>query len=311
VHLLLSAGAVNGLIGPGYGWNAGAERLLLNAIDWAKTVEQVAPAAPTLATEAPACGSATDVTLTGTGEFRSTVSIRRDGEVIATAEPGRDGSFEVDVKLVEGPNVLTAVATNHAGSSVASATVTLTLDTTGPTLDWSPPDHTGVFAPIVEVSGVSTDVCAGVAGVTANGKPAAVGASGEFRVEVPLVEGENVVTVIATDTLGNQTTETRTVRSFAYDTTWQVSGAHGKGTVNVFLRVTDATGTGRQVDSVTLELYDADGDLARTEPMRWEEKDRRYHAQLKGLQRGHYLAVAQLVVETWNVTVEGPTIRKR
>jgi hypothetical protein len=62
---------------------------------------------------------------------------------------------------------------------------------------------------------------------------------------------------------------------------------------------------------VTLELYDVTGDLARTEPMRWEPTDRRYHAQLKGLQRGDYVAIARLVVETWNVTVEGPTIRKR
>jgi hypothetical protein len=65
VHLLLSASAVNGLIGPGYGWNAGAERLMLNAIDWAKTVEQVAPATPTLETDAPACGNVADVTVTG------------------------------------------------------------------------------------------------------------------------------------------------------------------------------------------------------------------------------------------------------
>jgi hypothetical protein len=161
------------------------------------------------------------------------------------------------------------------------------------------------------VSGVSTDACAGVAQVSVNGRPAAVDASGDFDLDVPLVEGENAVTVIATDTLGNQTTETRTVRSFAYDTTWQVTGAQGKGTVNVFLRITDATGAPLQVDSVTLELYDVTGDLARTESMRWEDQDRRYHAQLKGLQRGDYVAVARLVVETWNVTVEGPTIRKR
>jgi hypothetical protein len=64
-------------------------------------------------------------------------------------------------------------------------------------------------------------------------------------------------------------------------------------------------------DSATLDLYDAAGDLARTQAMRWEAKDRRYHAQLNGLSGGDYVAVAELVVETSDVTVDGPTIRKR
>ena len=48
VHLLLSTGAASSLIGPGYGWTAAGERLFLNAVDWAREVEQVRPPAPVL-----------------------------------------------------------------------------------------------------------------------------------------------------------------------------------------------------------------------------------------------------------------------
>jgi hypothetical protein len=44
VEVLLSASAVTGTVGPGNGWTRKHERLLTNAIDWARTAEK--PAAP-------------------------------------------------------------------------------------------------------------------------------------------------------------------------------------------------------------------------------------------------------------------------
>ncbi len=132
LHLLLSAGAASDFIGPGYGWTVEGERLFLNAISWVRDVEQPAPPAPALATTSPALVTSGPISVTGTAEFRSTVSIRRGGVEVATAEPARDGAFAVSgLALVEGPNVFTAVARNYGGDSPASAAVTVTLDTPG------------------------------------------------------------------------------------------------------------------------------------------------------------------------------------
>jgi hypothetical protein len=157
VHVLLSTMAVTDLIGPGYGWTLDGARLLLNAIEFGRDAEQAIPAAPTLATEAVSPTTAETAVLTGTAEFRSTVSILRDGAVIATAEPDRDGAFSVEVTLVEGPNALTAVATNHAGDSPASNEVVIVRDTTGPLLEWTPADGDGFFGPEVTVAGTAID----------------------------------------------------------------------------------------------------------------------------------------------------------
>ena len=111
-------------------------------------------------------------TVTGRAEFRSKVTLRRDGEPAATAEPARDGAFSSPVTLREGPNELTAVATNYAGESPASTPVTITLDTTGPALTWTPSDRDGFFAAATTVRGSVSDVHAGVAEVLVNGRPA-------------------------------------------------------------------------------------------------------------------------------------------
>ena len=189
VHLLLSTGAVTGLIGPGYGWTADGERLFLNAIEWAREVEQAAPAAPELDTDADPVVMASPVTLTGQKEFRSSVRLLRDGEQVATAEPARDGSFSVDVGLHEGSNSFTAVASNYAGGSPPSAPVTVVLDTTGPTLTCTPADHDGFFAPTATLRGTVQDANAGVAELRLNGVPVTVAADGSFSTDAALAEG--------------------------------------------------------------------------------------------------------------------------
>ena len=282
LHLLLSAGAVSDFVGPGYGWTAEGEKLFLNAVAWAREAEQAAPPAPTLATTAAAVVASGPISVTGTAEFRSTVTILRGGTPVATAEPARDGTFTVSgLALVEGPNVFTAVARNYGGESPASAPVTVTLDTTGPSSPGHPPTTPG-SSTRRSSSAARSDAHAGVASVTVNGAAASLTPDGAFAADVDLVEGENTLTVVARDRVGNETTETRRVRYFAYDTAWQVAGANGNGTLNAFLRITDAAGGSVQVSSVLAELVAADGSVAVAEAMRWEQKDERYHATSAG-----------------------------
>ncbi|MGH9244123.1 MAG: hypothetical protein ACRD29_07365 [Acidimicrobiales bacterium] len=306
LHLLLSTSAVTGLIGPGYGWTADAERLMLNAVAWARTAEQVAPAVPTLTTDADPIVTTPTITVTGTAEFRSTVTVFRGGVEVGTATPGRDGAFAVDVPLVEGPNVLMARATNFAGVSPASNDVTVTLDTTGPEVVWTPRDSDGFFDPHVTVRGTAVDAYAGATDVEVNGRGVALGADGRFRRRVPLALGENVITVTATDALGNETTEARTVRLFPYDAAWQVAG--GGAALNVFLRITDDAGRSIRVDRVTLEVRDAGGHVVLTLAMRWDAHARRYRATVRDLPPGVYSLRGILDVDGWRVISNaGPT----
>jgi hypothetical protein len=307
VHLLLSTAAATGLSGPGYGWTAAGEQLFLNAIAWARAAEQAPPAAPdlrageTLVARSP-------VTLTGSAEFRSKVRIVSDGLPVANAEPARDGSFGVDVELREGSNSFTAVGSNYAGDSPPSPPVTVTLDTTGPELTWSPADRTGVFASTVTVTGTATDRAAGVAQVLVNGQAATLAPDGSFSAEVPLAEGVNTLTVSARDRLENETAESRAVRSFRYTTAWQVIGEHGKGRLKAVLRILDASKQSVRVDSVVTELLRENGEVVVSAAMQW--KGRHYEADLGRPAPGRYSLRGLLVVEGWSVTVPGPVVER-
>ena len=247
--------------------------------------------------------------MTGNAEFRSKVTVRRDGEPAATVEPARDGAFAAAVQLREGLNSLTAVAANYAGESPASAPVAITLDTTGPTMSWTPNDRDGFFATTTTVRGSVSDVHAGVAEVLVNGRAAALAANGAFTAEVALEEGVNQLTVMARDRVGNETTETRAVRSFRYRPEWEVAGGTGNGRLNVFLRVLDPrAGSGIQVDSARAELVRADGSVAAAATMRWQADERRYKGDLGKPAGGSYSLRGVLVVEGWNVVAAGPAV---
>lgn len=311
VHLLLSTMAVTGRIGPEYGWTDDGVQLMLNAVAWARDVEQPLPAAPTLTTDDPSPTTAGTVTLTGTAEYRSTVSIHRDGTVVGTAEPGRDGAFSVEVPLVEGVNDLTAVATNFAGDSPPSSVVTVIRDTTGPVLEWTPADGDGFFDATITVAGTAIDAFSPPVSLTVNGQALAVSADGSWSTSVSLELGANPITVVATDGLANVTTESRSVGYIPYAEAWQVAGDRGRGAVLAFLQIVDDTGTPTQVTSALLEAIDTDGVVADSTAMFYEESDQRYHGILDGLGRGTYTLVAHLVVDGWNVTLTGPEVRHR
>ena len=65
--------------------------------------------------------------------------------------------------------------------------------------------------PTLNVSGTVTDPGSGVKSLTINGTAVTVGANGAFSYPLTLSTGRNVITTIATDNAGNQTTDIRTI----------------------------------------------------------------------------------------------------
>jgi outer membrane protein assembly factor BamB len=307
VHLLLSITAVSDVMGPGYGWTDDTERLLTNAVAWVREVEQEVPDAPTLSSDADEIGTEATVTVSGEAEFRSTVTIVRGDDELGEVAPERDGSYELEVELVEGENVLEAVATNHAGST-ASEPLTLWLDTTGPVLEWTPEDGEGFLEDTITVAGTAQDEPAGVASVEVNGAQVAVDDDGAWSTQVTIDEDGTELTVVATDTLGNVTVETRTVAFVPLEAEFEVPPQPSRA-INVRLHVTDLDGTPTQVDGAEVDAIAEDGTVDGPHDMRWSED--RYQAVLRRLPSGDHDLVARLAVDEWTVTVPGPTVTVR
>lgn len=170
--------------------------------------------APQIAITAPA-----NLTITNLSPVTVTGSVSDPAATITVngiAVPQTGGSFAIPVPLVEGLNVLTAVATNASGV-VSTATVQITLDTTPPhlTID-SPADGTTTTAESVTVTGLANDVVVGTVNVqdvqvTINGIAAQVANRTYSAANVPLALGRNVIQATGRDHAGNGVTTSVTV----------------------------------------------------------------------------------------------------
>jgi hypothetical protein len=120
----------------------GANVLLLRARDTAGndgpttavevTLDTVPPPAPTL-DSLPALTGDPAVTVGGTAELSTTVTVRRNGETAGLLPVDADGRFVLPLTLVEGDNAITAFATDPAGNEGPAAQRLVTLDTLAPT----------------------------------------------------------------------------------------------------------------------------------------------------------------------------------
>lgn len=112
-----------------------------------------------------------------------------------------DGTFQRDLVLEEGINIVEVVATDLSGQiAVQHAVVFFISPAAGlPFSLFYPPDGLEVKEPtIAVVGGTSPDAVAGV-----NGTPVDVNALGIFSTTAPLEQGANLIEVVATDIQGN------------------------------------------------------------------------------------------------------------
>jgi predicted outer membrane repeat protein len=109
--------------------------------------------------------------------------------------------------------------TNYAPGATYSGNAALTLyakwtttDTTGPTLTVSTlANGSKTKDATLNVAGTVSDSGSGVKSVTVNGTAATNITNGSFSVAITLVDGANSITTIATDNVGNTTTDTRSI----------------------------------------------------------------------------------------------------
>jgi hypothetical protein len=177
------------------------------------------------------------------------------------------------VPLVEGGNLLTAVATDRLGHP-GSATINVVRDLTPPHLSLDLPANGTVLATATtHVSGLVNDIVPGTVnapqvGVTVNGIAATV-MNRSFDVQVPLQPGANTLLAVATDAAGNvaqaQVTVTRAAPAGAH---LELVSGDGQSAVigsplgaPLVVKVVDGSGAPVQGVPVTFRLLGGDGSV--------------------------------------------------
>ncbi len=161
-------------------------------------------------TTCPATSNKKDVTIKGTvsdaNDYSRDIKVTINGNSVYNS----DGNWSEKVTLKEGENTLKIVATNSLGKSTTE-TRTITFDVGVPSLTITTCPETS-DKKNVTIKGTVSDVndYKGDINVTINGN-SVYNSSGSWSKEVTLKEGENTFTIVATNSLGKSTTETRTI----------------------------------------------------------------------------------------------------
>ncbi len=164
----------------------------------AVTVDTLAPVVR-LASPADPLGSAATVTVTGSAEDPHLDAVTVAGLPAVVAA---DGTFSVDgVPLSEGPNEITATASDTFGHSATSEPVLYVLDTTPPVVEITAPLD-GQVVSSFEVIVTGTVAEANLDTLVVAGVPATVAEDGSFSLAVPVGDGVNLLTAVATDRVG-------------------------------------------------------------------------------------------------------------
>ena len=149
----------------------------------------------------------------------STLVFKVDGTQIAASKytsTAITGGYEItytpDSAIADGSHTVTAAVKDNDGNSSETASVTFTIDTVPPTLTISSPeDNSYTNSTACVVSGTTNDETSAPVTLTVNGKAVTVAADGSFSTTVTLKEGENTITIVATNSAGKSTTITRKV----------------------------------------------------------------------------------------------------
>ena len=222
------------------------------------TLDTTAPVLTITSLQDGAVTTETQLTITGTVTDATTTTVTVNN--VAATRNGNE--FSAVVSLVEGPNTFVIRAEDAAGNQTEiTRTVTLQVpqDTTPPVLTIIEPAEGFITQDEqVIVSGTVTDSSNVI--ITINGQQATVSGT-QFTASVPLVEGQNPIAVIATDTAGNVGIANRIG---SRDSTppvilleWpKIGEAFLPSEIFVSGRVTDATSTRLFINEVPVDLTD-------------------------------------------------------
>jgi hypothetical protein len=207
-------------------------------------------AAPQITITAPPADLVTreaQVEVAGTVEDATPISVTVNGAAAARNGTG----FRATVPLsAEGTNTLTVSATDAAGNRTDSVR-TVIRDTEAPVLAiLTPAEGEAAADSIIEVRGTVRDRSAVQANV--NGVPVTVDGNGAFSVRVPVIEGNNFLTLAATDAAGNASSVVRQVLRDTRAPELSVT-APAEGLVTKESTIT-VTGTATDVSAVTVTI---------------------------------------------------------
>jgi large repetitive protein len=99
-----------------------------STVTW--TVDTSAPAAPVITSVSPIVEGSPNVTVTGTGEPGSTITVYLDGLNVGTATTDSNGNWSVAIvaPTEPGDHVVAATSTDGADNASTQTTVTITVD---------------------------------------------------------------------------------------------------------------------------------------------------------------------------------------
>lgn len=174
--------------------------------------DNIPPIAPQLLVGYESTPSA-KIDLPGYAEPESRVILYTDESEINQTETNEQGEFVFEsIQLVNGENTFYTKAVDQGGNeSVHSRTVTIELDDSPPDLSIESPQNDQEFfddsKPTIEITGSVDEK----AEVLVNDRISFLRSDNTFSQSYRLSEGENQLTISATDEAGNQTVETLTV----------------------------------------------------------------------------------------------------
>lgn len=169
-----------------------------------ETKDTVPPVPPRLQPLAEATQSA-KVSLRGFSEPGATIKVFRDNEEISEVLVDKDGQFTVsDITLRVGENRFKTLAIDNAGNeSKYSPIISISLDTTPPTLSLTTPTDGKTFYEDEKEILVAGQTETG-AQLNINGFYALVDTEGNFAKKIVLEGGENEIKIVAIDNAGNK-----------------------------------------------------------------------------------------------------------
>jgi hypothetical protein len=156
---------------------------------------------------------------TGSGVDASTIGLVidngtaiTDGIVKTAVANGFSCEYTPTSALREGAHSLIFSVSDNDGNAAEEVNVTFKVDTVPPTLNVTKPADSFITNnPELTVMGTTNDEGSSPVTVEVNGESVMVNADGSFSTTVELTEGENTVTVVATDGVGKSTTLVRKV----------------------------------------------------------------------------------------------------
>ncbi len=152
-----------------------------------------------------------ELKLTGAGKQGLTAIIYVNSGEVDRETVAKDGTFSTPLSLQDGSNTISAKLTDNKGNtSDLSNFLTTLIKKSAPTLTINTPDDNSTVtgdSNLVTVSGKTDDNTT----VTINGRFVVVESDNSFSYQYPLNDGDNMLTIIATDQAGNTTQTQRKV----------------------------------------------------------------------------------------------------